>query len=155
MNLLLDSTYLFPFMGLEVRGVPRTSVLDLLSMGHKISVSEISLFELSAKGAKLVSHGALEPYKVTSAIRAIHMSPSIAKVPFIASSIQQTAFGLRAQITDYIDCIIMSSSIHEADTLVTEDARLHQIYEEGSQMFTEINPGFKVIRMSEALREAK
>ena len=154
MNLLLDSTYLFPFIGLEVRGIPRTSVLDLLSMGHTVSVSEISLFELSAKGAKLVTQGALEPYRVTSAIRAIHMSSSIAKVHFIASSIQRTAFGLRAQITDYIDCIIMSSSVHEADALVTEDARLHQLYEDSSQMFTEINPRFKVIRMSEALREA-
>ena len=154
MNLLLDSTYLFPFIGLEVRGVPRTSVIDLLFMGHTVSVSEISLFELSAKGAKLVSQGALEPNRITSAIRAIHMSPNIAKVPFTASRIQHTAFGLRAQVADYIDCIIMASSVHEADALVTEDERLHQIYEDGSQTFTEINPGFKAIRMSEALREA-
>jgi len=154
MNLLLDSTYLFPFIGLEVRGIPRTSVLSLLSMGHTISVSEISLFELSAKGAKLVSQGELEPHKVISAIRAIHMSPSILKLPFIASNIQRTAFSLRARINDYIDCIIMSSSVQEADALVTEDALLHKVYEDSPQMFAEINPEYKVIRMSEAMREA-
>ncbi len=68
MNLLLDSTYLFPLMGLDVRGVPRTSILELLSNGHRVSVSEISFFELSAKGAKLMLQGTLEPQRVTAAI---------------------------------------------------------------------------------------
>ncbi|HUV34978.1 MAG TPA: hypothetical protein VMW22_08585 [Candidatus Desulfaltia sp.] len=155
MNLLLDSTYLFPLMGLDVRGVPRASILDLLSIGHRVSVSDISFFELSAKGARLVSRGALEPHRVTAAIQSINMRPDVTKVPFILTHVQRTAFGLRAQITDYIDCIIMASSVHEADALVTEDGRLHDLYEDNRQMFTEINPGFEVIRVSEALVRAE
>jgi len=83
------------------------------------------------------------------------MRPDVTKVPFTLSHVQRTAFGLWAQITDYIDCIIMSSSVHEADFLVTEDRRLHDLYEDDRQMFTEINPGFKVIRVSEALGRAE
>ena len=68
MRILLESTYLFPLIGVSVRNVDPLLLLDFKPR-HRLLVSDISLFELSAKGAKYVVQGVLEPEDVTRGIQ--------------------------------------------------------------------------------------
>ena len=52
MKLLLDTTYLLPAIGISVKDLNEKAVLNLADKGHELLISEVSLFELSAKGAK-------------------------------------------------------------------------------------------------------
>jgi hypothetical protein len=56
---LLDTTYLVPAIGISVKGLPKDALISLIRKGHQISISGISIFELSAKGAKHISLGKL------------------------------------------------------------------------------------------------
>jgi len=57
LKLLLDTTYLLPAIGISVKNLPKNASLTLLQGGHLISISQITLFELAAKGAKYVAIG--------------------------------------------------------------------------------------------------
>jgi hypothetical protein len=61
LKLLLDTTYLLPAIGVSVGGIPERAPLELHERGHVLSISEISLFELAAKGAKYISEGSSRP----------------------------------------------------------------------------------------------
>ena len=57
MKLLLDTTYLLPAIGISVKDLNEKAILNLADKGHELLISEASLFELSAKGAKYVIDG--------------------------------------------------------------------------------------------------
>ena len=57
MRLLLDTTYLLPVIGVAIGGIPGDAVVRVLDRGNEVYVSEISFFELAAKGAKYVTGG--------------------------------------------------------------------------------------------------
>ena len=54
MKLLLDTSYLLPAIGVSIRHLPQALVRDLRARGHHISICTITMFELAAKGARLV-----------------------------------------------------------------------------------------------------
>ena len=147
MKLLLDTTYLLPAIGISVKDLNEKAILNLADKGHELFISEVSLFELSAKGAKYVVEGRLSPARVCRGINAIIYDERIKITRMHESSILLTAFRLRKLIDDFIDCIILSSAINHAEVLVTEDEELHKLSEEISS----IRPGFKVRRLKEIL----
>ena len=59
MRLLLDTTYLLPALGISVKGLPRDVPIKLAKAGHQIYISDITVFELSAKAAKQIATGIL------------------------------------------------------------------------------------------------
>ena len=147
MKLLLDTTYLLPAIGISVKDLNEKAILNLADKGHELFISEVSLFELSAKGAKYVVEGRLSPARVCRGINAIIYDERIKITRMHESSILLTAFRLRKLIDDFMDCIILSSAINHAEVLVTEDEDLHKLSEEISS----IRPGFKVRRLKEIL----
>jgi len=122
---LLDTTYLLPAIGVSVKGMPNDAIEKLISRGEEILISEISLFELSAKGAKYVLEGALSPDRLTKGIVALSNDDSITKVRVYDSKTLRLAFRFRELLGDFIDCLILSSAALECDTLVTEDDEIH------------------------------
>ncbi|MCX8154052.1 MAG: hypothetical protein N3E52_06435 [Candidatus Bathyarchaeota archaeon] len=71
MKLLLDTTYFLPVIGITVKNLPKDAPLQLIQKGHKIFISKITIFELSAKGAKHAASGIISPERITRGIRAI------------------------------------------------------------------------------------
>jgi len=110
LRLLLDTTYMLPAIGVSVKGVPRDAVERLIEQGDEILFSDISLFELSAKGARYILDGVLSPDRVTRGISAISHDDSVTKLPSYETSILRLAFALRKVLGDFIDCLILSSA---------------------------------------------
>ena len=146
MKLLVDTTYFLPAIGVSVRGVPRNAVVELIRRGFEVLISEISLFELSAKGAKFVASGMLTPARVATGIRAIVWDDRVRKIPIYDTPILLTAFRLRKILGDFIDCLIISTAMNYADTLVTEDIAIHELAakEEFRKIVREVNPKFEI-----------
>ena len=151
MKLLLDTTYFLPLIGISIKDIPHDIIIRLIEKGYKILLSEISIFEISAKGAKYVSLGRLSPTKVSRGIKALLYDERIVKVPVYETSIISTSFELRRILSDYIDCLILSSAINNAEILVTEDDEIHKIYsrEDFKRIINRLNPEFKIKRAKE------
>jgi PIN domain nuclease of toxin-antitoxin system len=146
MRILLDSTYLFPLIGVRVRGLDPLLLLGLKPR-HRLLVSDVSLFELSAKGAKYVVQGVLEPEDVTRGIQSLSMDADIARIPYFTSQILNVSFKLRGTLSDYIDCLILSTAVNESDVLMTEDdILLNFTDDEANRAFLHaLNPDLRIL----------
>jgi len=51
--------YVLPAIGVSVRKIPSDALVRLTQEGHQVSINDISVFELLAKGAKFVASGKL------------------------------------------------------------------------------------------------
>ena len=121
MKLLLDTTYFLPAIGISIKDIPQDAVIRLIESGYEVYISEITLFELSAKGAKYVVSRMLSPERVLRGLRAIIYDNRVDRVPIYDTTILSTAFKIRSLLNDFIDCLILSSAINKANALVTED----------------------------------
>ena len=153
MILLLDTTYLLPVIGISIKDIPRDIVIKLIKRDYKVSISEISIFELSAKGAKYIAHESLDAERVVRGIKALLYDDRIDKISIYDLSILSLAFKLRRILDDFIDCLILSSAINQADILITEDNNIHILsnMREFIDLVREINPGFKIMRLKDIL----
>ncbi len=146
MKLLLDTTYFFPAIGISIKEIQEDAIIKLINKGYEISLSNITIFELSAKGAKYVATGDIEPHRVVRGIRAIVYVEKIKKIPLYDTSILLTSFELRRILEDFVDCLILSSAINKCDILVTEDKDIKCLEEEKEfkKIVKLINPKFKI-----------
>lgn len=152
MRLLLDTTYFLPAIGISIRGIPRDALIKLISKGHHISISEITIFELS-KGAKHITNRTLTAERASRGIRAIIYDERIEKTPIHDTSILLLAFKLRRLLNDFIDCLILSSAIIRNDILITENDAIHELWEkrEFQELIQTINPEFKIQRVKNVI----
>ena len=151
MKILLDSTYLFPAINVAFEKISLESIYELVSKGHEVFISEISFFELSAKGAKYVCSGQLQPGQVTRGIEVLMRDRSIKKIPVYENKIILNAIRIRNNHRDFIDCLILSTAINNCDVLVTEDHEIHAQKEnpEYCELLSEVNPKFKIQKINE------
>ena len=149
MKLLLDTTYFLPVIGISVKNIPWNTIIELIKGGHQVLISEITFFELSAKGAKYIVAETLTPERVSKGMRALLYDDRIEKIPIYDTSILLTAFKLRMILNDFIDCLILSSAINRAEVLVTEDKDILEISNKRSfQNIIQIsNPKFKIKKL--------
>ncbi len=154
MRILLDTTYFIPAIGISIRDIPNDLVLKLLDEGYEIWISEVSLFELSAKGGKYVASGLLDHKMVLDGIKAIIHDDRINKASIYEIPILSTALKLRSYLSDFIDCLITSTALIKSDILVTEDEDIKMLYnrEEFKSIVREVKPEFKIESAKEVLR---
>jgi len=127
LKILLDTTYLLPAIGIAIKELPKDLPIRLMQEGNQISICDISVFELAAKGAKHISAGKLPPERVTKGIRAIVYNEQIEMIPNYESQLLLTAFKLRKMLNDFIDCLILSAAINHCDILLTEDKDIQEL----------------------------
>ena len=146
MKILLDTTYLLPAIGISIKELHKDIPIRLIREGNQISICDISVFELSAKGAKHISAGKLPPERVTRGIRAIVYNEQIEIIPTYESQLLLTAFKLRKTLNDFIDCLILSAAINHCDILLTEDKDIQNLKnnKEFNELLTTKNPKFKI-----------
>lgn len=153
MKLLVDTTYLLPAIGISVKGVPSDGAIRLVEEGHEIYASDISIFELSAKGAKHIVERTLSGERVARGIRAIVHDGTITMIPIHDSALLLTAFKLRSMLSDFIDCLILASAMNQCDAVITEEKDMKGL--ESSAEFDSlragINPEFKIQRLTETV----
>jgi len=151
---LLDTTYFLPAIGISVKDLPKDAPLKLMQKGHQISLSDISIFELAAKGAKHVALGNLAAERVTRGIRALVYSDAVEVISMRETTLLLTAFKLRGVLSDFIDCLLLSSAINLCDVLITEDEDIHDLRKnkDFNDLVASINPKFKVQTLMENLQ---
>lgn len=120
--------------------------------GCQIAISEITLFELSAKGAKFVSKGAISLEQLMEGIRGILHDETVEKIPAYSAEILSMAVKLRCMLTDFVDCLILSTALNHCDALVTEDMEILSLKKnkEYLELLLATNPNFKLQKLSEA-----
>jgi predicted nucleic acid-binding protein len=153
LRLLLDTTYLLPAIGVSIKELSKDVLIKLIQKGNRIFICDISIFELSAKGAKHVSAGALPAERVTRGIRAIVYNEAIETIPTYDSALLLTAFKLRSMLNDFIDCLILSAAINRCDILLTQDQDIQELKKnkEFNELRTTMNPKFKIQSATETL----
>ena len=153
MKLLLDTTYFLPTIGVSIREIQKDALLTLIAKKHQISMSQITIFELSAKGAKYIKEGQLSPERVTRGISAIIYNDTIETIPMHDTTILQTAFKLRNMLNDFIDCLILSSAMNNSEAIITEDKEIQSLRKssEFCDLVAGLNPGFKVLKLNEII----
>jgi PIN domain nuclease of toxin-antitoxin system len=146
LKILLDTTYLIPAIGISIKGMPTDTPIKLIAKGNEIFISQITIFELSAKGAKYIKEGVLTPETVTRGIRAIVYNDEMQTIPTHDSKMLLTAFKIRSRLTDFIDCLILASAITQCDMLITEDTDIQDLAEttEFNNLLATENPNFKI-----------
>jgi PIN domain nuclease of toxin-antitoxin system len=151
LKLLLDTTYFLPAIGISIKELPNDVPIKLIAKGHQISMSDISLFELSAKAAKHITDGMLTPERVTRGIKAIVYDDTIETIPIHNSNLLLTSFKLRSILNDFIDCLILSSAINQCDALITEDSDIQNLKKnkEFNELLTTTNTKFKIQKLAE------
>ncbi|MHA1463234.1 MAG: PIN domain-containing protein [Candidatus Heimdallarchaeota archaeon] len=125
-KLLLDTTYFLPLIGIEIEGINSNLVEEILNAGeYTISLSEISLFELAAKGAKIARKMELTYQDVLRGIDTIKLEKEIRIESWTQNqTILEMSFNIRALHSDYADCIIAATAICSNDILATYDETL-------------------------------
>ena len=139
MKLLIDTTYLLPAIGVAIRHLPRTIVRDLRGRGHVISISTMTIFELAAKGARFVRDGKLTQERVHEGLAAVLNDKALGQIHFQELEVLERAITMRAQISDFIDCIILCSAAVSSDALVSEDEELRDLVSQGD-IRAKLNP---------------
>jgi len=153
LKILLDTTYLLPTVGIAVKELPRDAIIKLITKGHQIAISQISLFELSAKAAKYVKNGTLKPETVTKGIRALTYNDQIETIPINDTKLLLTAFTLRNILDDFIDCLILSTAINNCNALITEDNDIQNLKNNNqlNELLKTTNATFKINTLSKIL----
>jgi predicted nucleic acid-binding protein len=145
-RILLDTTYLFPFAGINARGVERDAIGRASAIGHELSISEMSLFELAAKGSKLVDHGSADAERLAQAVQSIVSDETLRKVRLYEEGILPLAIALRRHSSDFVDCVILASAASTSEMLVTEDELLLRSGEM-IKLVRKTNPEFSICNL--------
>ncbi len=153
MKLLLDTTYFLPTIGITIKGLPKEAPIKLMEEGYEVFISDISIFELSAKGGKYIATGILPPERAIKGIKSIVYEDSITKIPIHENKLLFTAFKLRGILKDFVDCLILSSAMNKCDMLITEDKDIQNLKKDKNlnKLLATINPEFKIQRLAEML----
>jgi PIN domain nuclease of toxin-antitoxin system len=153
LKILLDTTYFMPAIGISVKEIPNDAVIKLLKRGEDLAISEMSIFELAAKGAKYSSFGKIPLEKVQSGVKAVNANDRVAKLPLYEEEQLKIAISIRRFLKDFIDCLILSSALIHCETLVTEDRSVLDLRENETykRLLTTYNSGFRVQNFAHVL----
>ncbi|HUT80849.1 MAG TPA: PIN domain-containing protein [Candidatus Bathyarchaeia archaeon] len=141
----MDSSFFFPLIGVEVEQCPKRAIMKLIAK-EEVVRSELVIFELSAKGSKLINAGKLSLKELTQGITAIQYHSKIEVIPIHYSEIQTLACELRKKHSDYIDCLMVATAVHYADGMITLDKELkRKAQEEWKETIAKENKKFKLL----------
>jgi len=148
-KLLLDTTYLLPLVGIAIEGANTKLVQELLSAQEfSILLSEISLFELAAKGAKIALNTTLTYQEVLRGIDTIRHEKRFKLIGWTSNpAILELSYKIRTVHSDFIDSLILATAVCTADTFASYDKDLITKMMKEKEIITEIekvNPNLRV-----------
>ncbi|MBD3341644.1 MAG: hypothetical protein GF353_21245 [Candidatus Lokiarchaeota archaeon] len=149
MKILVDTSYFLPFIKIKIEKFPQDTLINLLyESSNKFFYSELSIFELTAKGMKISSQkGKITPQDIRIGIDALTNDTRLTKLSFIDNPlIIVLANHLRTFHKDTIDCLIFATAICMCDCIVTMDVVLYELIRNNPPLVNhiqEVNEGFK------------
>jgi len=98
-------------IGVDVKGVGHQVLRASRDAEHEVWVSDISMFELLAMGAKFAAEGEVSKDRVALAVKAIMGDDKIMKVSAYGERVASTSIELRRYHRDFVDCLIVASAL--------------------------------------------
>ncbi|MBD3353147.1 MAG: hypothetical protein GF364_16820 [Candidatus Lokiarchaeota archaeon] len=130
MKVLLDTTYLLPTISVTVDIISPSFLHRILTTNvHEFYFSELSLFELAAKGAKLVSQkdNTLVVADITRGLDALRWDKRLRALPWYTNPLLlELAVKIRVFHSDFFDCLILSTAVCFAEVFATFDQDLFE-----------------------------
>lgn len=149
MKILIDTSYFLPLIKIGIENIPQTVLVNLLSKtSNEYFYSNLTLFELTAKGLKLSSQkNTITPQDIRIGIDAIQndlrlTEKSFTDNPLIIELVSQ----LQAIHNDTIDCLIFGTAICVCDCIITMDSLLFDQINKNPSLISkirEINENFR------------
>ncbi|MEE9377738.1 MAG: PIN domain-containing protein [Candidatus Lokiarchaeia archaeon] len=127
MKILIDTSYFLPLIKIGIENIPQTVLVNLLSKtSHEYFYSNLTLFELTAKGLKFSSQkNTITPQDIRIGIDAIRNDLRLTEKSFIDNPlIIELASQLKAIHNNTIDCLIFATAICVCDCIITMDGSL-------------------------------
>jgi len=124
MKILIDTSYFLPLIKIGIENIPQTILVNLLAKpSDKYFYSNLTLFELTAKGLKISSQkNTITPQDIRIGVDAIQNDLRLVEKSFIDNPlIIELASQLKAIHKDTIDCLIFATAICTCDCIVTMD----------------------------------
>lgn len=149
MKILIDTSYFLPLIKIGIENIPQTVLVNLLSKtSHEFFYSNLTIFELTAKGLKLSSQkNTKTPQDKRIGIDAIQNDLRLTEKSFTDNPIIiELASQLKTIHNDTIDCLIFATAICVCDCITTMDVSLFdQINKTPSiiKKIREINENFR------------
>ena len=141
MKILLDTSYLLPLIKVRIKEIPEAIIQKLL-MDSKLDLfyCDITIFELTAKGTKLIISG--EQLKLTDiqkGIDALENDDRITRLSWSEHPLTlDLAFSLRKIHSDYIDCLILATAVCYTDMIITFNNKLFNLIKQTPSLIEEI-----------------
>jgi PIN domain nuclease of toxin-antitoxin system len=156
-KILFDSSYFFPLIKVKVENSsPELFSLIQQKKPYELHFSSITLFELSAKGARMIKSGKLTVNDVIDGINALVSWRNISSIDPWNGEVQRLAFDFRLDHSDYIDCLILASAIIHTNVLVSEDITLKKLLKtKWLNRVREINIEFEILNTDELKAKIK
>ena len=124
MKILIDTSYFLPLIKIGIENIPQITLVNLLAKtSNKYFYSNLTLFELTAKGLKISSQeNTITPQDIRIGIDAIQNDSRLVEKSFSDNPlIIELASQLKAIHKDTIDCLIFATAICTCDCIVTMD----------------------------------
>ncbi len=123
-NILVDSTFLLPLVGVEVVGLPENPLETMMSLGLDVKINEISLFEAVGKAvreAEKVHDRERIMKRIEIGVKSLLLEARIEKFPVCESETIGTAIKLyKSGLDDLPDCFIVATATLHTGLLLTE-----------------------------------
>ena len=126
-KILLDTSYLLPYASIQVENWTPQNLLKLLkSNSQKIFYVKLSIFEIIAKGSKLIiANKGISLKEIQIGIDSIRFNSRLTSLEsYYDPKILDLSVEFRRIHTDFIDCIILASAVCYSDIFCTFDQML-------------------------------
>ena len=149
MKVLLDTSYFLPLIKIEVEKIPPDLLIKLFTeTSNEYFYSDLSIFELTAKGLKFSSQEAeITPQDIRVGIDTLQNETRLKAISYTNNPlIIELASSLRSIHQDTIDCLIFASAICTCDCIITMDLSFFEELNDNPKILAEIqeiNESFK------------
>jgi predicted nucleic acid-binding protein len=129
LRILVDTTYFLPTISVTIKDLPNDLLRTLLqNEDYQLFYCEITLFELAAKGAKLIlSEDSLTVEDITKGIDSIRWDKRLSNLPWYSYPlIMELATEIRKFHLDFIDCLILATAVCYTDVFAIFDETLFE-----------------------------
>lgn len=124
MKILIDTSYFLPLIKIGVETIPNKLLIDILAKStNTYFYSNLTLFELTAKGLKLSSkENKITPQDIRIGIDTIQNDARLTELSFTNNPLViELASHLKKMHDDTIDCLIFATAICTCDCIITMD----------------------------------
>jgi len=124
MKVLLDTSYFLPLIKIKIEEIPENLLLELLKESkHHFFYSELSIFEIAAKGLKMATKKKkIVPQDVMRGIDSIQNDSRLTRLSWSHNPlIMELSSSFRAIHADTIDCFIFATAVCKCECIATMD----------------------------------